>query len=128
MPARTTRDDKPVRGRIAFSGPTVARKGAYELRKAAKALDLEIVLLGSELEGPDFWSGIRTRKPDPANPFDGVCAVVQPALLEESPRRLLSAIAKGIPVIATPACGLPRQDGVTMVSDNTLIDALRAYA
>ena len=117
MPARTTRSDSPVRGRIAFPGPTVARKGAYELREAAKALNLEVVLLGSELEGADFWSGVRTRKPDPADPFAGVCAVVQPALLEEAPRRLLSALAKGIPVIATPACGLTQQDGLTVVRE-----------
>ncbi len=110
MPKLSPRSDTPVRGRIAFPGPTVARKGAYELREAAKALNLEVVLLGSELEGPDFWSGVRTRKPDPADPLAGVCAVVQPVLLEESPRRLLAALARGIPVIATPACGLPQQD------------------
>jgi hypothetical protein len=127
MPARAPRSDTPVRGRIAFPGPTVARKGAYELREAAKALNLEVVLLGNELEGPDFWSGIRTRKPDPADPFAGVCAVVQPALLEEAPRRLLMALARGIPVIATPACGLPPRNGLMLASDDALIDALRPY-
>ena len=40
-----------------FVGPTIARKGAYEVRDAARALDLEVVLLGSELEGAEFWSG-----------------------------------------------------------------------
>ncbi|MBL6854386.1 MAG: glycosyltransferase family 4 protein [Alphaproteobacteria bacterium] len=100
---------------IAFVGPTIARKGAYELREAAKALDLEIVLLGSELEGPDFWRGVRTRRPDPANWMHGVAAVVQPALLEDAPRRLLAALRAGVPVIATRACGLPEQDGLTLV-------------
>src|SRR5205807_698055 len=46
---------------VAFPGPTAARKGAYELREAAHALDLEILLLGSELEGEDFWHGVKTR-------------------------------------------------------------------
>ncbi|HXC54829.1 MAG TPA: VanW family protein [Rhizomicrobium sp.] len=100
---------------IAFVGPTIARKGAYEVRDAARALDLEIVLLGSALEGSGFWSGVRTRRPDPANWLHGVAAVVQPALLEDAPRRLLAALAAGVPVIATRACGLPQQEGLTLV-------------
>ncbi len=118
----------PFRNRIAFPGPTIARKGAYELREAASALGLEVVLVGSELEGADFWSGVRTRRTDPENWFDGVVAAVQPALLEDAPRRLLAALASGVPVIATPACGLPPQNGLTLVpADDTsaLIDALR---
>ena len=98
------------------------------MREAAKALDLDVVLLGSELEGADFWSGVRTRRPDPANWLEGVCAVVQPALLEDAPRRLLAALASGVPVIATRACGLPEQDGLTLVPEgdaNALIAVLR---
>ena len=83
--------------------------------QAAKALDLEIVLLGNELEGPEFWRGVRTRRADPANWMHGVAAVAQPALLEDAPRRLLVALSAGVPVIATPACGLPAQDGLTLV-------------
>jgi hypothetical protein len=94
---------------IAFPGPTAARKGAYELREVARACDLEVVLLGNELEGEDFWKGVRTRRATPAsgqNWLEGVGVVVQPALLEDRPRLLLTALAAGIPVIATPACGL----------------------
>jgi hypothetical protein len=108
------RDIAAVPNRIAFAGPTIARKGAYELREAARTLDLEVVLLGSELEGAVFWSGVRTRKPE-TNWLNGVSAVVQPALLEDAPRRLLMALASGVPVIATPACGLPSQPGLTLV-------------
>ncbi|HEV2651910.1 MAG TPA: VanW family protein [Rhizomicrobium sp.] len=118
----------PFRNRIAFPGPTIARKGAYELREAARALDFEVVLVGSDLEGADFWAGVRTRRTDPENWFDGVAAVVQPALLEDAPRGLLAALASGVPVIATPACGLPPQDGLTLApADDTsaLIEALR---
>ncbi|HJW40748.1 MAG TPA: glycosyltransferase family 4 protein, partial [Rhizomicrobium sp.] len=64
----------------------------------------------------------------PANWLDGVTAVVQPALLEDAPRKLLEALASGVPVIATPACGLPPQMGLTLVpADNVdaLIAALR---
>ena len=50
--------------RIVFPGPTVARKGAYELRAAARQLGLTIVPLGSELEGPGFWEGVATAAPE----------------------------------------------------------------
>ena len=98
--------------RIAFPGPTLARKGAYEVRAAARSLDLEVLLLGADLEGPGFWDGVRTSRPDPAAGPAGwlrdVTAVVQPALVEQQPRRLLAALAAGVPVLATAACGLDR--------------------
>ena len=114
----------PCSRRIAFPGPAIARKGAYELREAARALDLEVALLGSDLEGTDFWGGTRTTRD-----FDGVAAFVQPALIEDKPRRLLAALASGIPVIATRECGLPAQEGLTLVPAGdvgALITALRA--
>jgi glycosyltransferase involved in cell wall biosynthesis len=55
--------------------------------------------------------------------------VVQPALVEEQPRRLLAALAAGIPVIATPACGIEPRPGLYLIppDDTTaLIDALAA--
>lgn len=115
----------PGSRRIAFPGPTIARKGAYELREAARALNLEVVLLGSDLEGTDFWAGVRTTR-DISN---GVAAFVQPAFLEDKPRKLLAALAGGIPVIATAACGLPPQPGLTLVpagDADALIAALGA--
>ncbi|HEY4472295.1 MAG TPA: VanW family protein [Stellaceae bacterium] len=123
----------PAPRRIAFPGPTVARKGAYEVREAARALDLEVLLLGSDLEGASFWDGVKTRKFDPAEGAEGwlarVAAVVQPAIAEDRPRHLLSALAAGVPVIATPACGLVPRPGVTIVPPDdvdALIVALRA--
>jgi hypothetical protein len=126
-PKARARTGAVVAKRIAFPGPTIARKGAYELRAAARALDLEVVLVGSELEGADFWRGVRTRRAD--DWLDGVAAVVQPALLEDAPRKLLAALGAGVPVIATKACGLPAQDGLTLVAEDdvdALIAALRA--
>ena len=104
--------------RIAFPGPTLARKGAFEVRDVARLLDLEVVPLGAELEGPDFWAGVKVIRPDPSRASSawlaGVDAVVQPALMEEQPRRLLAALAAGIPVLATRACGLD-EAGVTVL-------------
>jgi glycosyltransferase involved in cell wall biosynthesis len=44
-----------------------------------------------------------------------VAAAVQPAILEDKPRALLKALAAGLPVIASPACGLPAQPGLVLV-------------
>jgi glycosyltransferase involved in cell wall biosynthesis len=119
--------------RIAFPGPTIARKGAHEVREAARALDLEVVLLGSELEGGDFWHGVRTVRPgakDAAHMWlSNVAAVVQPAVVEERPRHLLAAVAAGVPVIATRACGLGEREGVSHIAPGDvpgLIAALNA--
>jgi len=121
----------PAPRRIAFPGPTVARKGAYEVREAARALDVEVVLLGSELEGPGFWDCVKTRKIDASGGawLDEVAVVVQPAIAEDRPRQLLTALAGGIPVVATPACGLAEQPGLTIVPEDdlgALVTALRA--
>jgi glycosyltransferase involved in cell wall biosynthesis len=109
----------PIPDRVAFPGPTVARKGAFEVREAARALGLEVLLLGSELEGSDFWSGVRTvrRAPDdqPYAWLASSVAVVQPALFEERPRHLLAALAAGVPAIATAGCGLAPQPGLTVI-------------
>ncbi|HEY1612397.1 MAG TPA: VanW family protein [Rhizomicrobium sp.] len=115
--------------RIAFPGPTVARKGCYELREAASSLNLEVVPLGSELEGPDFWSDVHHVPPGKDDWLEGISLVVQPALVEQAPRRLLAALAAGIPVVATPACGLVPQPGLAIVPPNdsaALTDAVRA--
>ncbi|HEX8236460.1 MAG TPA: VanW family protein [Abditibacteriaceae bacterium] len=106
---RVSRDSR----RIAFPGPTAARKGAYELRNVARELDCEVVLLGSELEGSSFWDGVRVqrRTPDPAGLWcRDTAVVVQPALVEERPHRLLQAMALGVPIVASTACGLPPGD------------------
>ena len=80
------------------------------------------MLLGRDLEGPDFWSGVRTCRPACGDPSDGwlksVAAVVQPAQFEEQPRRLLAALSAGVPVIATAGCGLVPQDGLILVPPN----------
>jgi len=96
--------------RIAVQGPTLARKGAFEVRDVARLLDLEVMPLGAELEGADFWAGVKGIRPDPSRASSawlaGVDAVVQPALMEEQPRRLLAALTAGLPSLVTRACGL----------------------
>jgi glycosyltransferase involved in cell wall biosynthesis len=117
---------------IAFPGPTIARKGAYELREAARRLDLAIRPLGSVLEGAGFWDRVRL-DPTPAGGrwLDGVVAVAHPALTQDAPRRLLEALAAGVPVVATPACGLDPEPGLTLVPTGdaeALANALARFA
>jgi len=117
IPPRRPSGPPVPRGKtIAFPGPTAARKGAYELRCVARELDLEIVLLGSDLEGDNFWQGVRTRHME-GDWLHEIAAVVQPALVEEKPRPLLAALAAGIPVIATPACGLGQHSAVMTIPE-----------
>ncbi|HEX8492192.1 MAG TPA: VanW family protein [Pyrinomonadaceae bacterium] len=102
--------------RLVFPAPTVGRKGAYELRAALKELDVRLMLMGAHLEGKNFWQGIAVEQyRREENWLDGAVAVVLPAFVEHKPRRLLEAIAHGVPVIASTACGLENIRGVVNI-------------
>lgn len=111
--------------KIAFPAATVGRKGAYELRAAIQGLSVQLVTAGAQLEGSDFWRGVsieqRTGNEDW---LDGVDVVVLPAFVEHKPRRLLAAVARGTPVIASTACGLENIEGVINVPCGD-VEALR---
>ena len=110
--------------RIIFPASTLARKGAAELREVARESLLPIGLGGPSLRGSDFWHGCNVV---PANGdwLRDAAAVALPAWVENQPRRLLEAIAAGVPVIASDACGLDGMNGVTTIP-NGEPDALRA--
>ena len=93
----------------------LARKGAYALREAIAGLDLELLIAGAAEEGADFWKGLPVRKLRRGEKPAELAAVVLPAIVEHQPRALLASLAAGIPVIATPACGLSPRPGVTFV-------------
>ncbi len=127
MPAHAAKVS-PGKGRIYFPASTLGRKGAYEVRAAAKALGLEVILGGPVLEGASFWEGIGTSRFIPAEgkPLPGdIEAVVLPAWVENQPRRLLNAAAAGVPVIASENCGLSGIPGVTEIPAGD-VDALGA--
>jgi hypothetical protein len=117
LPGGAAPGRKVLPRRVAFPGPTIARKGAHELRAAIQGLDIELMPLGSELEGAGFWRGVRlaARPVERAGWLAQVAAVVQPAIVEDQPRPLLMALAAGIPVVATPACGIAPRHGLTIV-------------
>jgi hypothetical protein len=93
--------------KVAFPASTVGRKGAYELRAAVQGLGVQLVTTGAQLEGADFWRGTSIeRRAGGEDWLEGVDVVVLPAFVEHKPRRLLEAVARGTPVIASTACGL----------------------
>lgn len=122
--SRAPRPSGGPRPRIVFPGPTAGRKGAYELREALAGMDVELVAMGSRLEGAGFWDGLRLAAPE-ASWLDGADLVVHPAFVENQPRRLLAALAAGVPVVATPACGLGPREGLTLVPAGDVV-GLRA--
>jgi len=99
---------KPV---IVFPASTVGRKGCYELREGIRDLDVKLLTLGPYIESADFWRGFDVERAG-EDWLDLADLVALPAHVEHRPRRLLSAASRGIPVIATPNCGLPESDGV----------------
>jgi len=109
--------------RIVFPASTIGRKGAFELREAARELNLKLTLLGSDLEGDGFWKDLDVSKADDHWLADAR-AVVLPAWVEHQPRRLLQAVAAGIPVIASNACGLAAMPGVKTIPDGD-VEALK---
>jgi hypothetical protein len=132
MPGALRNPRTPKRRSIVFPGPSIARKGAYEVRALALRLDLEVVLLGGDLEGEGFWSGLPVRRAARNDPtwLREAGFVVQPSLVEEQPRILLAALAAGIPVIATPACGILPKLGITLIPENdpeALVEAILAH-
>ena len=103
------------------------------MREAARALRLRLTLMGPVLESADFWDGVEVEQLPRSDSswLDGVAVVVLPAWIEGRPVRLLQALQAGIPVIATPACGLPAQANLTIVAagDSAALErALQPYA
>lgn len=94
----------PKGNTVLLPASAVGRKGAYELKQLAKELNITIAIAGNAAEYPGFWENI------PVIRFNGdftqIGLVVYPAYVEHQPRLLLKAIAKGIPVVVSSACGV----------------------
>jgi Glycosyl transferases group 1 len=92
---------------IVLPGSSLGRKGIYELRAAITDLDLALVIVGNNLEQREFWQGYPVSfESDYGLALQQADLVVLPAWVEHQPRRMLQAIAAGIPTITTTACGL----------------------
>jgi glycosyltransferase involved in cell wall biosynthesis len=108
LPARRTDRTKALTV-VVFPASALARKGAHEMAEAVRRLGWRLMVLGSPTSDPLLWHGVDVvhgsyRDPGWVAQAD---VVALPAHVEHAPRGLLAAIAHGVPVVTTPACGLP---------------------
>ena len=99
--------------KVLFPASAVGRKGAYEIRRLAHELQLDLIVGGRKIEHDNFWNGLKTQQFN--GNFDQIGLVVYPTYIEHQPRQILKAIARGIPVITTTACGLDPTDQIEIV-------------
>ncbi|QNK70812.1 VanW family protein [Variovorax sp. PAMC26660] len=122
-PIGVEREDPPL---IVFAASALARKGARELAAALQGWPCRLRVLGSPSDDTQLWQGI-----DPVEHMDwqgdglaGASVVVLPAHIEHAPRALLRAVAAGLPVVASTACGLAALPGVREVAAGD-VEAMR---
>lgn len=111
---------------VVFAASALARKGARELAAALQGWPCRLRVLGSPSDDAGLWHGI---EPLQHMNWQGdwladASVVVLPAHIEHAPRALLRAVAAGVPVVASTACGLAGVPGVHEVAPSD-IDALR---
>ena len=110
---------------IVFAASALARKGAYELAAALRGLPVRLRVLGSRSSDTSLWHGIEVEHAGYASDWLAQArVVVLPAHVEHAPRALLRALAAGVPVVATPACGIEARPGLQLVPAGD-VDALR---
>jgi hypothetical protein len=111
---------------VVFPASALARKGACELAEALRGLHCRLRVLGTPSDDVALWQGIAVEYASYASDWLA-CAdvVVLPAHVEHSPRTALAALAAGVAVIATPACGLQDLPEISTVPAGD-IAALRA--
>ena len=100
---------------VLFAGPAVARKGAHAMREAMQGLDMTLLVARAAEEASDFWQGSPVRVLASNEQPEVLAGVVLPAIVEHRPTLALRALAAGLPVIATTACGLPPQPGLSLI-------------
>jgi glycosyltransferase involved in cell wall biosynthesis len=106
----------PLGHKILFPASAVGRKGAYEIKKLAKELNLTISFLGKNIEHENFWENVSTEKFN--GDLDSIGLIIYPTFIEHQPRLILKALAKGIPIITTAACGLESSDRIKILENN----------
>ena len=113
---------------VVFPASTLARKGCYELREIMRRCSRRMEIVGPVIEQPDFWQGLEVTQSS-GDWLDHAAVVVLPAWVEHWPRRLLMALAAGVPVVASTSCGLAGIPGVTEIPPgnvDSLFEAIRA--
>jgi len=105
-----------IKPSLFFPASRLGRKGAYELAEALNGIsNIELKYLGRAGEGADDPFLDISCSPATKADLSSASALVLPAWIEHQPRLALLALASGIPVIATAACGLPQHELLTEI-------------
>ncbi len=116
-------------GPIVFGASALGRKGLNELAAALQGWEGELWVLGSAAPDPAAWRGLKVRHlPFQSGWWREAGVLVLPAHVEHSPRAALAALAAGIPVVASPACGLEGLPGARTVAAGDVDGLRRALA
>ena len=117
MPAPMPRFTVAGKPSLLFPASKLGRKGAFELADALKSgIDAELRFLGAADEGSaDPFAGLDCSR-GKVSDLASATALVLPAWIEHQPRLALLALASGIPVIATEACGLPPHEKLHVIA------------
>lgn len=98
-----------------FPADLVSREGAHAALAAAEALEVPLLVAGSNVEGLAVDSDLVMFIKRSEIPWHEIAAVVHPTLFESWPRLHLYAQALGIPVVGTESIGLSEGEGVHFV-------------
>jgi len=117
-----------TRPTVVFPASALPRKGALEMAEAMRTLGWRLMALGTPSSDAQLWKGIDVEHAAYRDPRWLACAdvVALPAHVEHAPRALLTAIAHGVPVVATAACGLPAGACATEVVAGDIPGLVRA--
>ena len=113
---------------VAFPASALARKGALEMAQAMRHLGWRLMVLGTPSSDPRLWAGVDVTH-FPYRDFrwlSCVDVVALPAYIEHSPRGLLAAAAHGLPIVASPECGLPLSFGAIEVQAGDVLGLIAA--
>lgn len=110
---------------LALACSALARKGWRELCEAlhgvaalaqARDAELRLIVLGSLPSAARLPPSVSSTTMGYGSPWTASAhAAVLPAHVEHSPRAALQALAAGLPVVATPACGIAPRPGLRLV-------------
>lgn len=126
-PARAAAVERREPPLVVFAASALARKGAHELAAALQGMPCSLRVLGAPSDNKQLWRGIDRIEHMhwQGDWLAGAAVVVLPAHIEHAPRAVLRAVAAGVPVVASTACGLTGLPGVREVAPDD-VDALRA--
>ncbi len=93
---------------LAFPASALARKGALEMAEALRCLGWRLLVIGTPASDAGLWRGIEVEHVGARDLgwLERADVAALPAHVEHCPRALLLALAHGLPIVASPACGL----------------------